>query len=132
MKPNVGKFLLLIFSVLVISCQKENDTISGQIIGKWKWIKSVSAWTGQESNPETVGYSTALEFTGDGIVKEYRNDTLLNSTNYSLEINSSDPGGNILNYGSGLRSLVYLSGDSLTLNAAYVDGPVSIYARLGR
>jgi hypothetical protein len=99
-------------------------------VGKWEWVKSVSPWTGQVSNPQTAGFSITLEFTSDGIMKEYKNDTLSNSTNYSLEINSSEPNRNFLIYNSGLRSQVYIGIDSLTLNAAYVDGPISTYIRL--
>ena len=130
MKPNFLKYLIITFLVVFMSCQKDKESISGLIVGKWEWVKSVSAWTGQVSNPQTVGYSLALEFTSDGVMKEYNNDTLSNSTNYSIEINSSEPNRNYLNYGSGLRSQVYVSTDSLTLNATYVDGPVSTYIRL--
>jgi hypothetical protein len=99
-------------------------------VGKWEWVKSISPWTGKVSNPQSDGYSLALEFTSDGIMKEYKNDTLSSSTNYSVEINTSEPNRNYLNYGSGLRSQLYVCTDSLTLNAAFGDGPVSIYIRL--
>lgn len=130
MKPTLVKFMLFTFCAFVLSCQKENNSISNQIVGKWEWVKSVSPWTGQVSNPQSYGYSLALEFTSEGIMKEYKNDTLSSSTNYTVEINTSEPNRYYLNYGSGLRSQLYVSTDSLTLNAAYVDGPVSIYTRL--
>jgi len=104
--------------------------MSELIVGKWEWVKSVSPWTGQVSNPQTAGYSMTLEFTSDGIMKVYKNDTLSNSTNYCIEINSTEPLRNFLIYDSGIRSQVYIGNDSLILNAAYVDGPVSSYIRL--
>jgi hypothetical protein len=130
MISSLFKYLLLTSLTLLVGCQKDYDTVSELIIGKWEWVKSVSAWTGQVSNPQTVGYSLELEFTSDGIMKEYKNDTLLSSTNYSMEVNSSEPTGNFLIYNSGFRSQVYVGIDSLTLNTVYVDGPVSTYIRL--
>ena len=62
-------------------------------------------------------------------MKEYKNDTLSNTTNYSIEINSTESNRNFLIYNSGIRSQVYIGNDSLILNAAYVDGPVSTYIR---
>ena len=49
--------------------------------------KLVSPWTGQVSNPQTDGYSITLEFTIDGVMREYMDGTLSNSTIYSIEIN---------------------------------------------
>jgi hypothetical protein len=129
MNSNFLKYLILTFFILFISCQKEKETITEFIVGKWEWVKSVSPWTGQVSNPQTDGYSITLEFTGDGIMKEYTNDTLSYTTNYIIEINSTEPNRNFLIYNSGIRSQVYIGNDSLILNAAYVDGPVSTYIR---
>ena len=129
MNSNILKYLILTFFALFICCQKEKETVTEFIVGKWEWVKSVSPWTGQVSNPQTYGYSITLEFTGDGLMKEYKNDTLSNTTNYSIEINSTEPNRNFLIYSSGIRSQVYIGNDSLILNAAYVDGPVSTYIR---
>ena len=123
------KLIFLTFFASFISCQKDSETISDLIIGRWDWVNSVSPWTGQVSNPLTVGYSVTLEFTIDGVMKEYKDGTLSNSTNYSIEINSIESNRNFLTYNSGIRSQVYIGNDSLILNAAYVDGPVSTYIR---
>ena len=130
MKSGILKYVLLTFFILFISCRKDKETISDPIVGRWDWVKSVSPLTGQVSNPQTAGCSIVLEFTIDGIMKEDKNDTLSSTTNYRMEINSSEPDSNYLIYGSGLRIQVYLSTDSLILNTAYVDGPVSTYIRL--
>ncbi len=129
MKSNLLKFIVLIFLTSFISCQKDSETISDLIIGRWDWVNSVSPWTGQVSNPQTVGYSITLKFTIDGVMKEYKDGTLSNSTNYIIEINSSESNRNYLTYNSGIRSQVYIDNDSLILNSAYVDGPVSTYIR---
>jgi hypothetical protein len=123
---------IIVFLVIILfsfGCQKNNSTFSEVIIGKWEWVKTVSPWTGLVSNPQTVGYSLTIEFSSDGIRKEYKDDTVSNSTNYSIEMDSTEPNRNFLIYNSGIRSQVYIVNDSLILNAAYVDGPVSTYIR---
>ena len=130
MISNIYKYLLLTSIILLTGCRKDNLTISELIIGKWDWVRSVSPWTGQVTNPHTAGYSIRLVFSTDGIMKEYRNDTLSNSSNYSIETNPSEPGRNFIIYNSGLQSQVDISSDTLILNASYIDGPVSSYIRL--
>jgi hypothetical protein len=130
MKSNLLKFILIIFLASFISCQKDSETISDLIIGRWGWVNSVSPWTGQISSPQTAGFSIILEFTGDGNLKEFRNDTLTTSTNYSIEKNSADPNKYSLIYDSEIRTPIFIVKDSLILNSAYVDGPVSTYIRL--
>jgi hypothetical protein len=76
MNSNLLKFILMIFLASFINCQKNSETISDLIIGRWDWVNSISPWTGHASNPQTVGYSITLEFTCDGHLKEYRNDTI--------------------------------------------------------
>ena len=130
MKTNLLKYLLLTFITLLVGCQKDNETASDLIIGKWDWKKSVSPWTGQVSNPQTVMFTITLEFTGDGIMNEYKNDTLSNTTNYSIESNPTKSTSNILIHNSDIRSYFDIVNDSLIINAAYVDGPVSYYIRI--
>jgi hypothetical protein len=130
MKASLLKYLLLIYFTLLVGCQKDNKTASDLIIGKWDWIKSVSPWTGQVSNPQTVMFSITLEFTGDGIMNEYKNDTLSNTTNYSIESNPTKSTSNILIQNSDIHSYFDIVNDSLIINTAYVDGPVSYYIRI--
>jgi hypothetical protein len=130
MKSNLLKFIVIIFLTSFISCQKDSETISDLVIGRWDWVNSVSPWTGQISNPQTAGFSIILEFTGDGNLKEFRNDTLATSTNYSIEKNSGYSNKYSLIYDSEIRTQIFIIKDSLILNSAYVDGPVSTYIRL--
>lgn len=121
-------FILLLFSCA--GCQKDNENISKLIIGKWDWIKSVSPWTGVVSNPQTAGYSYVLEFTTSGEINEYKNDTLTVTSTYIIEVNSTDTENGMLIINSDTRSQIFIDNDSLLINAAFVDGPVSYYARL--
>jgi len=129
MKLTLVKYLLLTFLTFLISCQKDKSTFSEIITGKWEWVKTVSPWTGLITNPQTAGYSITLEFTSDGIMNEYKDGTMSGSTNYSIEINLDKPNKNMLTYSSGISSQVFIVNDSLIINAAYVDGPVSSYIR---
>ncbi|MBN1183756.1 MAG: hypothetical protein JXB49_15800 [Bacteroidales bacterium] len=124
---NIGLWIILI--VFTLSCQKDTDTIADIIIGRWDWLKSVSPWTGHVSNPQTTGYTNTIEFSNQGIMKEYKNDTLTTTTNYKVEINSDDPNKSILFYDSDIRVQISIEHDSLILNSAYVDGPISFYIR---
>jgi hypothetical protein len=129
MKLTLVKYLLLTFLTFIISCQKDRSTFSEIIIGKWEWLESVSPWTGLVTNPQTAGYSITLEFTRHGIMNEYKDGTMSGSTNYSIEINLDKPNKYMLTYSSGISSQIFIVNDSLIINAAYVDGPVSSYIR---
>jgi hypothetical protein len=129
MRLTLAKYLLLTILLLMMSCQKDNNAFSEIIIGRWEWLESASPWTGLVTNPQTAGYSITLEFTSDGIMNEYKDGTMSGSTSYSIEINLDKPNKNMLTYSSGISSQVFIVNDSLIINAAYVDGPVSSYIR---
>ena len=113
------------------ACVKENsNSFADLIIGKWEWVESVSPWTGLVKNPQTEGYTQTLEFTAKGTMKWYLDDTLSNSTDYRIELYSSEPDKYELIYDKDLRAYISCENDSLSLNSAYVDGPVSIYVRI--
>lgn len=127
---NILKFgLYIVLFVLTTDCQKHSDSDADKIIGKWDWVKSISSWTGLASNPQTTGYTNAIEFTYNGIMNEYKNDTLTTTTNYNVEANSNDPNKSTLVYHSSIRVQISFNHDTLILNSAYVDGPISYYIR---
>lgn len=132
MIQNLSKYLLLTtFAILTLGCEKENSvTFEDLIIGRWDWVESVSPWTGLVKNPQTEGYSQTLEFTEKGFMKQYQNDTLLNSTNYRLEIYSTNPDKYEIIYSSEMSAHISYANDSLFFNSAYVDGPVTTYVRI--
>jgi len=133
MVHNRFKCIVLTFIAILLTsaCEKENSTsLADLIIGKWDWVESVSPWTGLVKNPSTEGYSQTLEFSAEGIMKSYRNDTLINSTNYHIEISSTEPVKYELIYSSELKAFISLANDSLFLNSAFVDGPISNYVRI--
>jgi len=57
----LGFLAALLF--LTMSCQKETPDL---LTGKWEWIKTINPFSGQESNPQTVGFSQTLLFSNNG------------------------------------------------------------------
>lgn len=115
----------------MLGCEKENsETFDDLIIGKWDWVESESPWTGLVKNPQTEGYSQTLEFSAKGIMKQYQDDTLMNSTDYRIERYSTEPDKYEIIYSSDLRAHISFVKDSLFLNSAYVDGPFISYVRI--
>lgn len=129
MKKLLFPGLIVLFFILTVSCRKYRDPIADEITGKWDWLKSVSPWTGVVSDPESAGYTIAIEFSGDGVMKSYRNDTLVSTTNYTIESVAGYPGSGMLVYDTDTRVQVTVNCDSLFLNSAWLDGPVSFYVR---
>lgn len=121
--------LVLLFSLA--SCEKkEHDTVSELIIGKWQWIETMSPWTGIKYTPQTEGYTESIEFTSIGIVKQYKNGVLVNTSNYKIEPGPPETDYYVMTEYFGDTSFhIYIMGDTLQYNAAYVDGPVVLYLR---
>lgn len=121
--------LLATLLSIMMSCHKDKQTGSDLIIGKWEWIKTIIPYGGQESNPQTSGFSRTLEFLSSDKMQEYKNDLLINTSNYTIEINPSNPKDYQLTNSTILNSHFYFEGDTLIFSEAYVDGPVYYYVK---
>jgi len=118
-------FYILFLLIMVTNCNK-NDT-DNQIIGKWNWVKTIVPYGHSVSTPQTSGFYKQLEFLTNGNLNEYRNDTLINTSTYTIEKSSTS--------GLSLKSSIITSDfsitrDSLIFNEAYVDGPIISYSRI--
>jgi hypothetical protein len=129
MKINLLKYLSLALLAILMSCQKENRTVYELIIGKWEWGKTIIPYGGQESNPQSSGFSKSLEFMRDGSMREYKNDSLITTSGYKIQSDPSTPNWYVLTNSTIIGSHFYMVDDSLIFNDAYVDGPVSSYIR---
>lgn len=118
-------YLSFFLIITLFNCQKK-DT-NDLIIGKWKWIKTIIPYGNQETNPQSTGISRSLEFLPNEILKEYRNDTLVNTSSFVIETSSS---GQLLLKSSIITSRFSIQKDSLIFNEAYVDGPIIWYAKI--
>jgi hypothetical protein len=123
------KYLMLTIFIILIGCRKDNPTIAELIVGKWDWVKSMSGWSELVISPQTVGYSLSVEFNGNSVMKEYKNDTLILSTTYTIDPGLPEPNRSILNYNSGVQCEIYFISDTLILNSSFLDGPISFYVR---
>lgn len=112
-----------------MSCQKENKTVYELIIGKWEWVNTIYPKLLLESNPQISGFSKSLEFLSNGKMNEYKNDTLIQTSVYTIQINTSNPNNYVLSQNGIIFSPFYMVNDSLIFNDAYVDGPVISYIR---
>ena len=122
-------FFLFVLAILM-GCQKENKTISNLILGKWEWVKTIdNQYSKQISNPQTLGFSKTLEFLNNGKMNEYKNDTLIQTSVYGIQIFTSNPNNYVLTQNWIIFSPFYMVNDSLIFSEASVDGPVSSYIR---
>ncbi len=129
MKTNLLKLLSLVLLAILMSCQKEDKTVYELIIGKWEWVNTIYPKLLLESNPQISGFSKSLEFLSNGKMNEYKNDTLIQTSVYTIQINTSNPNNYVLSQNGIIFSPFYMVNDSLIFNDAYVDGPVISYIR---
>ena len=129
MNSNLLKYLIIALFTFSMGCQKDSNTISELIIGRWDWVKTIIPYGRQVSNPQTVGFSETLEFMKDGKMNEYRNDSLFATSGYRIETDSSTPNYYVLTNSTIIGSRFYIVDDSLIFNEAYVDGPVSSFVK---
>ncbi len=123
MKTNIV-ILYLFFTIILIGCQK-NDP-DDQIIGKWRWVKTIIPYGQIETNPQLTGFTKSLVFLPDETIKEFKNDTLINTTNYIIETSYA---GQLRLVSSIITSNFSIEKDSLIFNEAYVDGPFIWYVK---
>lgn len=113
----------------MVCCHKDKQTINDLIIGEWVWIKTIIPYGGQESNPQTSGFSKTLMFMSNGKMQEFKNGLLINTSDYTIEINPNNPKDYKLTNSTILNSHFYFESDTLIFSEAYVDGPVCYYIR---
>lgn len=116
-------FLLII--VHQVGCQKRGS--NDQIIGKWVWIKTINPFEQIETNPQTIGFTMSLEFLPNETIKEFRNDTLINTANYHIETSNT---GQLRLISSIITSNFSYDKDSLIFNEAFLDGPIIWYIKI--
>lgn len=120
----------LIFLLLIIAsiggCKKNEKSINEQVIGKWEWVKTITPYGVQETNPQTAGFSMTLEFSNNGTVKQYKNGLLIDTSGYDI---MTDQNGNVLS-SEVITSHFYFANDTLIFSEAYVDGPAQYYLRI--
>src|ERR1035437_5110439 len=84
-----------------------------------------------ETNIESSDFriSKTLEFLSNDKMNEYKNDTLIQTSVYSIQINTSNPNNYALSQNGIIFSPFYMVNDSLIFSEASADGQVSSYIR---
>ena len=114
--------VILLIVVSVGGCKKNEESLPDDVIGKWEWVKTIIPFVGQETNPQTAGFSMTLEFSNNGTVNEYRNGLLIGTSSYDIK-------GNVLS-SSVITSHFYFENGTLIFSEAYLDGPAHYYSRI--
>lgn len=129
MKTQIFKTgLLFTILILIMSCEKKEKPVNELLLGSWYWIKTITPYGSQETNPLTEGYRKVYVFRDDGKMIEYINITLNDSSYYSVEINPSNS--NTFRITSTIiNSHFYFEADTVIFSEAYVDGPVTYFAK---
>jgi len=68
------------------SIDMEKKKIRQALLGTWVWQSSSGGFSGrQRITPETAGYTKVIDFSEDGVFKEFHSDELFISTGYTIE-----------------------------------------------
>jgi hypothetical protein len=105
MKNKIPIALILLFGMIVMSSGCHTPTSSGLPAVKkipslsdtglsgtsWKWLYSIGGFSGGEiKSPGTRGYNLKLQFSNDSLFSFLRNDTLIETAQYSISNDSVD------------------------------------------
>ena len=118
--------VILLITISVGGCKKNEKSIPEDVIGKWEWVKTIIPFVGQETNPQTAGFSMTLEFSNNGTVNEYKNGLLIGTSSYDIK---TDQYGNVLS-STVITSHFYFENGTLIFSEAYLDGPAHYYSRI--
>jgi len=66
MKTNLLKYSSLFLLATLLSCQKENKTVSELIIGKWEWVKTIYPYVFWNQILRYRDFPETLEFLSNG------------------------------------------------------------------
>jgi hypothetical protein len=109
-------FFIVFITVLITSCEKENDDILDpseflleesvnviDLIGEWTWINTHGGYTGQSRiTPETEGYFKTIVFTSQQNYLEILDNKLTIQSYYSIDSTDLD------HYGTPIFNIRYL------------------------
>ena len=133
MKNYILLFTLLL--VLATSCKKDDFDFTENIIGKWKWIETTSAWTGIKYTPESEGYTQTSVYRADSVAEFYKNNELISSTSFRVityEYFAQSSSGSIVTTLEIDNEEIpfFIQNNTLFIGSAYTDGPTSIFKRV--
>jgi len=69
--PFIASVCLTIFVTGCATTYAPTTPVEHELVGTWRWIKSVGGFAGETRTPETEGYTKTVQFTGDGTYRLY-------------------------------------------------------------
>lgn len=83
---NSLKYLIVLFSIVIVSCSNEDEeTIHQTILGKWNWIESYGGFSGNmRYTPENTSVEKQLIFKDNGVVDLISNTDTVYDTRYFI------------------------------------------------
>ncbi len=135
------RYFTLIFSALVFcsvsSCNKTEDPgPSAQIVGKWRWVKSVGGIGGFTLTPATEGFTQTQVFGADSSFKFYKNDSLKLQNTFTVTRNYKQGAETVdvlkINSNDSYKSAFTIRNDTLyTSDYLFIsDGFSTVYVRV--
>ncbi|MEK7818205.1 MAG: hypothetical protein AAB255_00255 [Bacteroidota bacterium] len=134
-------FISVVFSLTAFSCNSNptdeniSQSTSSTLVGQWLWRQASGGLTGKVITP-SANTRIIISFLADGRYSESRNDTLLVSSNYTIQkgktIYSTDSLDVIVFQNTDIEKRVIFSitKDSLNVADNYYDGYGFIYTKV--
>ncbi len=124
--------LLFVLFHLFVSGQVTAEDYKLKLLGRWDWIQDeiVDRGGGGIINPSTCGCEKYLIFEANDTVKEFRNDTLVFSSTFTLhEVNSQLNPLTIILRNSRINNELRIANDSMSLGPLGMCGTIYHYKR---
>lgn len=126
--------LLIIFSIGIFSCTKEEISTQNSLTGEWQWTMSTGGLAGTTITPTSAGYERKLVLTSDFKYARYKNSTLEKSGTFEIVKAKSIYKTELVDfikYDDGVMSVIQnVTTDELSLADNFNDGFGETYKRI--
>lgn len=124
--------LVILIGITIFSCSRDDANSNISLIGIWNWTGSSGGIAGTVETPESTGNTIKLEIS-DSFIKSYLNGNLTFETSYTIEKRESlifnEPREMMIPENGGIRQIIILKGNTLTLIGDCNDCFTSVYER---
>lgn len=115
------------------NCITDSNQIKAQIIGRWDWARSISAWVPVETTPCTDSVYRSYDFLSNGTIQYFENGNYVSTGTYTVSqswaliLNAEDTASTFW-----LNGVVNICDGYLIVDNQPVDGPKIVLARQGK
>ncbi len=127
--------LIIISAFYLISCKKNNDTISSNLFGKWELQRRYGGFIWPQDSTYKPGNGNILQFNSDSTYKQYVNGQFNNSGTYHVlkgNKNLMNPAGYdrlYFDHDTAFASLIHISDNILTIQPLIPDVSTTQYRK---